>query len=172
MKNHTAAKPIFYTYVDMPIGKMLLVAQGATLTGTYVVGQKGFPTMEPHWQQNDEVACFQSLKQQLSHYFNGTLTQFSVDYALEGTPLQKETWQQLSALSYGQPISYKALAQRTSFPHAVRAVATAVGANPLLIILPCHRVLRSNGQLGGYAAGLSVKKQLLNLEQGSKYQLA
>jgi methylated-DNA-[protein]-cysteine S-methyltransferase len=162
---YTDVKPIFYTYTNTPVGKMLLVAKEEKLIGTYLVAQQRLPTIEKHWEYRDHVACFESLKQQLSEYFEGRRTQFSVSYSLDCTPLQKATWEQLHSIPYGEQISYQALAQLASFPHAIRAVATAVGCNPLLILLPCHRVVRSNGKLGGFAAGTSVKQQLLDLEK-------
>lgn len=165
MKEYIDVKPIFYTYANTPVGKMLLVAKEEKLIGTYLVAQQCFPTIEKHWGYRDRITCFESLKQQLVEYFKGERTQFSVAYTLAGTPLQKETWEQLNDIPYGEKISYQALAQLTSFPHAIRAVATAVGCNPLLILLPCHRVVRSNGKLGGFSAGTSVKQQLLDLEK-------
>lgn len=144
---------------------MLLVAKEGKLIGTYLVAQKRLPAIEKHWECREQVACFRSLKQQLADYFNGSNAQFSVNYALEGTPLQEEIWEQLNNIPYGEQIAYKELAQLTSFPHAIRAVATAVGGNPLLILLPCHRVVQSNGKLGGFSAGTSVKQQLLALEK-------
>jgi methylated-DNA-[protein]-cysteine S-methyltransferase len=165
MQEYINVKPIFYTYTHTPVGRMLLAAKEERLIGTYLIAQQRLPTIEKHWEYSDHIACFESLKQQLLEYFEGGRTQFSVAYTLEGTSLQKETWRQLNNIPYGEQISYQALAQLASFPHAIRAVATAVGYNPLLILLPCHRVVRSNGTLGGFAAGTSVKQQLLDLEK-------
>jgi methylated-DNA-[protein]-cysteine S-methyltransferase len=165
MQAYIDVKPIVYTYTNTRVGRMLLVAKEEKLIGTYLVAQQRLPTIEKYWEYRDDIACFESLKHQLIEYFKGRHTQFSVAYTLEGTPLQKETWEQLNNIPYGGAISYQALARLTSFPHAIRAVATAVGCNPLLILLPCHRVVRSNGKLGGFAAGISVKQQLLDLEK-------
>jgi methylated-DNA-[protein]-cysteine S-methyltransferase len=168
MQEYIDVAPIFYTYTHTPVGRMLLVAKEEKLIGTYLVAQQHFPTIENHWEYSDHMACLESLKQQLLEYFEGRRTQFSVTYILEGTPLQKETWKQLNNIPYGEQISYQGLAQLTSFPHAIRAVATAVGYNPLLILLPCHRVVRGNGTLGGFAAGTSVKQQLLDMEKNMR----
>jgi methylated-DNA-[protein]-cysteine S-methyltransferase len=165
MQAYTNVKPVFYTYTDTPVGRMLLMAKAEKLMGIYLVAQQRLPTIERHWKYRDHIACFESLKQQLLEYFKGVRTQFRVAYALEGTPLQKATWEQLRNIPYGEQISYQALAQLASFPHAIRAVATAVGRNPLLILLPCHRVVRHNGKLGGFAAGTPIKQQLLDLEK-------
>lgn len=165
MQEYIDVAPIFYTYTPTPIGRMLLVAKEGQLIGTYLVAQQRLPTIEKYWEYRDHIACFESLKQQLIEYFEGRRTQFSVSYSLDGTPLQKATWEQLNNIPYGEQISYQALAQLASFPHAIRAVATAVGYNPLLILLPCHRVVRSDGTLGGFAAGTPIKQQLLDLER-------
>ncbi len=167
MQAYIEVKSIFYTYTNTPVGRMLLVAKEEKLIGTYLVAQQRLPTIEKHWEYRDHIVCFESTKQQLIEYFKGKRTQFSVAYTLEGTPLQKETWERLNNIPYGGAISYQALAQLTSSPHATRAVATAVGCNPLLILLPCHRVVRINGKLGGFAAGTPVKQQLLDLEKNT-----
>jgi len=85
---------------------------------------------------------------------------------LEGTYLQKEVWKQLTKITYGKTISYSDLASKTSNPTAVRAVASAVGKNPIGIVVPCHRVISKDGSLGGYAWGLKMKAKLLDIEVG------
>jgi methylated-DNA-[protein]-cysteine S-methyltransferase len=165
MQAYTNVKPVFYTYTDTPVGRMLLMAKAEKLMGIYLVAQQRLLTIERHWKYRDHIACFESLKQQLLEYFKGVRTRFRVAYTVEGTPFQKATWEQLRNIPHGEQISYQALAQLASFPHAVRAVATAVGCNPLLILWPCHRVVRRNGKLGGFAAGTPIKQQLLDLEK-------
>lgn len=165
MQAYVDVRPVYYTYTYTPVGTMLLVAKAEKLIGIYFVTQQRLPAIALHWKCREQISCFRSFKQQLKAYFNGISTPFSVNYALEGTPLQRETWEQLKKIPYGEQITYKELAQLTSSPRAVRAVATAIGHNPLPILLPCHRVMRSDGKLGGFAAGLPVKQQLLNLEK-------
>ena len=106
-----------------------------------------------------------SLKNQLSRYFKGKQKNFSCKINfLSGTELQKKVWAQLQKISYGKTISYSHLALKTSYQKAIRAVATAVGKNPIGIIVPCHRVIAKDGRLGGYAWGNKMKAKLLDIE--------
>ena len=106
-----------------------------------------------------------SLKFQLEKYLNGKHKKFSCKIIfLTGTDLQKQVWTQLLKLSYGKTISYSQLALRTPYQKAIRAVASAVGKNPIGIIVPCHRVIAKDGSLGGYAWGVKMKAKLLDME--------
>jgi methylated-DNA-[protein]-cysteine S-methyltransferase len=102
--------------------------------------------------------------QPLTAYFNGEPVAFSFPFDFIGTPFQQTVWQALTEVPYGTTVSYSELAARVHRPTAVRAVANAVGRNPMMIIVPCHRVLGKNGRLTGYRGGLAVKRQLLQLE--------
>ena len=101
---------------------------------------------------------------QLSRYFNGRLAKFNVPLDLMGTPFQIRVWKELSRIPYGATITYKNLAKRVIAPKAFQAVGRANGANPVPIIVPCHRVLGSNGALVGYSCGIKTKEFLLRLE--------
>ena len=106
-----------------------------------------------------------SLKKQLSKYLKGKQKIFSCKINfLSGTVLQKQVWTQLQKISYGKSISYSHLALKISYQKAIRAVATAVGKNPIGIIIPCHRVIAKDGRLGGYAWGIKMKAKLLDIE--------
>ena len=108
-----------------------------------------------------------SLKNQLSRYFRGKQKNFSCNINfLCGTDLQKQVWAQLQKISYGKTISYSDLALNTFYKKAIRAVATAVGKNPIGIVIPCHRVIAKDGRLGGYAWGIKMKAKLLDIEVG------
>lgn len=102
--------------------------------------------------------------QQLDEYFGGTRRSFEVRVRFVGTPFQQQVWSMLCEIPYGSTVSYRTLAERIGRGSAVRAVANAIGANPLSIIVPCHRVIGSNGTLTGYAGGLEAKRYLLGLE--------
>lgn len=102
---------------------------------------------------------------QLTAYFNGELTEFDVPIHVKGTPFQLSVWEALKELPYGATTTYSAIAQRVGNPKAVRAVGTAIGANPILAIIPCHRVIGKNGKLTGFRSGLAMKEFLLQLEQ-------
>ena len=106
-----------------------------------------------------------SLKNQLFRYFKGEQKKFSCKINfLSGTDLQKQVWTQLLKIYYGKTITYSQLALKTPYQKAIRAVATAVGKNPIGIIVPCHRVIAKDGSLGGYAWGIKMKSKLLDIE--------
>ena len=102
---------------------------------------------------------------QLDEYFHGKRTTFSLPFKLTGTPFQLAVWKELQNIPYGQTTSYKEIAQKINKPKAYRAVGMANNKNPLPIIIPCHRVIGSNGKLIGYAGGLKLKNYLLELEK-------
>lgn len=101
---------------------------------------------------------------QLDEYFAGKRREFSIPFAFAGTPFQRRVWTELMKIPYGSTISYACLAHRIGEPKAVRAVASANAANPMSILVPCHRVIGSNHKLTGYAGGLEAKQLLLDLE--------
>ncbi|MFM1877149.1 MAG: hypothetical protein RLZZ241_15 [Bacteroidota bacterium] len=112
----------------------------------------------------------QAAAQQLTEYFEGKRTAFDLQIAPRGTAFQRQVWQSLLKISYGTTWSYRELAAQVGDPAAVRAVAAANGKNPLWIIVPCHRVIGSDGSLTGYAGGLFRKQWLLNLESATPQQ--
>ncbi len=109
--------------------------------------------------------------EQLKEYFNGERKNFNIPLDLRGTDFQKKVWKELLKIPYGETISYKILSERVHNPGAVRAVGSANGANPIPIIVPCHRVINSNGKLGGYSGGLNIKEKLLELEGSLSLEL-
>lgn len=113
---------------------------------------------------NDLTPFLQDVCTQLDAYFEKRLFSFDVSYSLQGTEFQKEVWQALSEIPYGQSVSYQDIAQKINRPQAMRAVGQAVHFNPIPIIVPCHRVIPKNGGVGGYAGGVELKKFLLKLE--------
>ncbi len=106
-----------------------------------------------------------SIEKELSQYFDGTLREFKTPLCLLGSPFQKQVWEELKKIPSGQTRSYLELAASIGKPSAVRAVAQANGANQLSIIIPCHRVINTNGELGGYGGGLTRKKWLIEHER-------
>lgn len=103
---------------------------------------------------------------QLDEYFSGIRREFDIPLAVRGSEFRRSVWRALSAIGYGATISYGELARRVGRPDAVRAVAAAVGANPLSIFIPCHRVIASDGSIGGYAGSVHAKRMLLDIEAG------
>lgn len=109
------------------------------------------------------------IQSQLNEYFFQGRPDFNLPMILSGTNFQKEIWDSLQRIPYGLTSTYQKIANEVAAPKAFRAVGTAVGANPIMIIVPCHRVVRLNGQLGGYAGGLTRKMELLKLEKGTEF---
>ncbi|CAM4498008.1 MAG: methylated-DNA--[protein]-cysteine S-methyltransferase [Paenibacillus macerans] len=107
---------------------------------------------------------------ELTEYFHGRRQHFTVPFDLQGTPFQLAVWEALCAIPFGQTRSYSDIAQQIRKPSAVRAVGAAIGANPLLVTVPCHRVLGKNGALTGYRGGLEMKTRLLALEKQTFYK--
>jgi methylated-DNA-[protein]-cysteine S-methyltransferase len=151
-----------YTAVPSPVGSLTLVAQEGALVGLYMA-------QHLHWagvgNASRDDAAFAATRAQLEEYFAGDRTSFDLPVRLAGTPFQHEVWQALRAIPYGATISYGELAQRIGRPAAVRAVGLANGKNPVSIVVPCHRVIGSDGSLTGYGGGLERKRYLLELEQ-------
>jgi methylated-DNA-[protein]-cysteine S-methyltransferase len=153
---------VTYTDLESAIGPLLLAANETGLcTLAFAAGRH--PVLpDPDWGRDE--APFVEVMRQLRAYFGGELTEFDVPLALQGTPFQLRVWQALCAIPYGATISYGELAKQIGQPKAVRAVGLANGANPIAIIVPCHRVIGSNGKLTGYGGGLPLKERLLALE--------
>jgi len=118
--------------------------------------------IEKSWRR--DPACFSTLKHQLDAYLAGEIQSFDIALAPEGTPFQMQVWSALKEIPYGSVVSYRWIANRIGNPGAVRAVGAANGRNPISIIIPCHRVIGSDGSLTGYGGGLEVKRRLLSLE--------
>ncbi|MDD2055995.1 methylated-DNA--[protein]-cysteine S-methyltransferase [Pseudomonas sp. GD03860] len=152
---------MYYRYLPSPLGPLLLAGDehGLHLVHMDAAQPWELPTQwQPAGSQLDEVA------RQLDEYFAGTREQFQLKLAPQGTAFQREVWAALQRIPYGTTCSYGDLAQQINRPRAVRAVGTANGANPISIIVPCHRVIGSNGTLTGYAGGVERKQLLLELE--------
>ena len=150
-----------YRYLPSPLGPLLLAGDEAGLHLVHMDAAQLWElpgTWTPANNQLDEVA------RQLDEYFAGKREQFDIALAAPGTPFQREVWHALQRIPYGTTCSYSDLAQHIGRPRAVRAVGTANGANPISIIVPCHRVIGSNGTLTGYAGGVERKQMLLELE--------
>ena len=116
----------------------------------------------------DAVAILDETERELAEYFFGSRKSFDVPLLLVGTDFQKSVWQALREIPYGEIISYKDVSKAIGNPQAIRAVSQAIGSNPLSILIPCHRVVGSNGALTGYAGGIEAKRWLLELEKNNK----
>lgn len=155
-----------YTTIDSPIGPLLLAGDAQALRLLWFVGGRQVVTPEPSWIEMR--APFREAIDQLSAYFAGRLRAFDLPLEPAGTPFQQRVWKALLDIPYGETESYGALARRIGDVKAVRAVGLANGANPISIVIPCHRVIGANGSLVGYGGGLPNKRALLDLERGQQ----
>ncbi len=151
----------FFTTFESPIGPLLLMSDGQSLTGLHTDSDKHRPAMRPEWIEDAAAAPFSEMKAQLRAYFAGRLTEFDLPLAPQGTEFQLCVWQELRGIPYGETISYAELARRIGKPNASRAVGMANSRNPISIIVPCHRVIGADNSLTGYAGGLERKRMLL-----------
>jgi methylated-DNA-[protein]-cysteine S-methyltransferase len=156
-----------YAECSSPQGNLYLAATERGLAGMWFTDQRHLPDISS-WQRREDASQLHTLKetkQQLDAYFAGKLQQFDLPLDLNaGTPFQQTVWQALLKIPYGKTTSYGALSSSIGKPLAVRAVGTAIGRNPIGIIVPCHRVLGADGSLTGYAGGLHRKEAFLALE--------
>ncbi len=153
---------MLYTYLDSPIGKLVLAGDEAGLQ-RIALPREGGQAILPEWRQAGEA--FAEARRQLTAYFAGELTVFDLPLVPQVTPFQARVLEVLREVPYGETVSYGELAQRIGNPNASRAVGMANGRNPLAIVIPCHRVIGANGALTGYGGGLAIKRYLLALEQ-------
>ncbi len=148
--------------IDTPLGPMLATADGSNITGLYFHGQQYFPAGD--FDAATPSGVLADLRDQLREYFDGALRQFDLPLAPQGTPFQQSVWQQLLKIPYGETRSYGDLARALDNLGAIRAVGAANGRNPIGIVIPCHRVIGSDGTLTGYAGGIERKQRLLAIE--------
>ena len=157
-------------YYSSPLGRMILASDGEKLTGLWLDGQKRFVSSSKESPIRKPLPIFEETIRWLDIYFNGGIPDFIPPLSLLGTPFQKEVWEILLTIPYGKTMTYgeiaKMLADRRGLPRmSAQAVGGAIGRNPISIIVPCHRVLGSNGELTGYDGGIDKKAWLLELER-------
>lgn len=150
--------------IDTRLGAMLAADREDGLAGLWFLDQRHFPPGATNWRR-ERTPAIRDAEEQLNDYLAGQRHNFDLRLAPLGTPFQQAVWRSLQAIPFGQRQSYGEIAASLGKPGAGRAVGAAVGRNPWSIIVPCHRVVSSQGQMTGYAGGLERKKQLLALEQ-------
>ena len=159
-----------YTTMESPVGELRLAGQdspgsrtsrgGVALTSVSMAGQRGAPAVRDDWRR--DPAAFAEVVRQLTAYFAGELTVFTLKLAPRGTAFQQRVWRALDSVRYGTTITYGQLASQLGVPRdRIQALGAAIGANPLLIVRPCHRVIGSDSTMRGYAGGVERKHQLL-----------
>ncbi|ABO46648.1 methylated-DNA--[protein]-cysteine S-methyltransferase [Francisella tularensis] len=169
--NKKSYKTVFYAQeIQTPIGNLIAVADDDYLYACFFISDSNIYSIEKLLKIYNAKISFNAdnitnqTKDQLNKYFKRELKSFSVPLRLTGTDFQKQVWRELIKIPYGETISYRKEATNIGKPTAFRAVANANGKNLLPIIIPCHRVINTNGKLGGYTGGLYKKEFLLNLE--------
>lgn len=158
----------YYTRIESPIEPLLLASDGESLTSLAMVFQRHGPFFSETWKRDDNVKPFAAARRQMAAYFAGELTEFDLPLNMIGTDFQKIVWRELQNIPFGVTISYGQLAERVGNPNSSRAVGAANGRNPISIIVPCHRVIGSNGKLTGYGGGMERKEWLLAHESKRK----
>jgi methylated-DNA-[protein]-cysteine S-methyltransferase len=158
---------MYYTYYKSPLGEIFLTANDQGLKSlTFIEGKKALKFPDDY-QENSEK--FTKVCQQLTEYFAGSRESFDLPLAATGTPFQQKVWRALCEIKKGDTKTYLWLAKQINNEKAVRAVGSANGANPIALIVPCHRVIGTNGKLTGYAGGLALKAKLL-MHEGALFK--
>lgn len=161
----------YTAHYDSPIGGITLGSDGKALVGLWFDEQKYFAdVLDPMHEECPDLPVFVEARRWLDIYFSSKTPDFTPPLALRGSNFRKQVWQQLLVIPYGQTITYVQLARRIGCRSA-QAVGGAVGHNPLILIVPCHRVVGTNGSLTGYAGGISKKVRLLQIEGAMKPDL-
>jgi methylated-DNA-[protein]-cysteine S-methyltransferase len=153
---------MLYSYLDSPLGALLVARDDVGLTALYLSTGRHQFVVPTGWDRDDDA--FDDARTQLDEYFAGQRTEFDLPLHLLGTPFQQRVWAALREIPYGQTASYGQTAAAIGAPTASRAVGLANGQNPVSIVVPCHRVIGANGSLTGYGGGLDAKRWLLSHE--------
>lgn len=157
-----------HTTMESPLGQLTLTARGEFLTGIFYEGHWHMPPQEYFGVPTGvEDPVFAQARVELEEYLGGSRTDFDIPYDAGGNAFQQRVWDRLKHIPFGETVTYGELAAELGDPHLAQAVGSAVGRNPISIIIPCHRVVGRNGQLTGYAGGLRNKRYLLDLEEPS-----
>lgn len=157
-----------YARFDTALGPMYATARDGRLTGLYFEGGRHAPAIAPDWEACPDDAVLRDCARQVREYFAGTRRAFSLPIACAGTAFQSQVWDAIASIPYGETVTYAALAKRLGRAQASRAVGAATGRNPLSIVVPCHRVVGSDGGVTGYAGGVERKARMLALEGAAR----
>ena len=158
-------KKLYLGYYSSPYGNILLASTKDYLTGLWFEGEKYYPKGFEQETEIKDTSLLVRTKQWLDIYFSGVNPDFTIPIKLNGTDFQKKVWKVLMDIPYGKTITYGEVARLIKNNKAQQAVGGAVGKNPISIIVPCHRVIATDGSLTGFSGGLDLKQKLLNLEQ-------
>ena len=153
-----------YARIVTPLGTLFATAVGGALTGLYYEGGRHAPEISRAWVEDCTAAPLAECARQVAEYLEGKRRAFDLPLAPEGSEFQRRVWIEIARIPYGETLSYAQLARCAGAPGAARAAGAATGRNPLSIIVPCHRVVGTDGSLTGYAGGIERKTQLLEIE--------
>ena len=151
-----------------PLGPMLVIASDEGLLGIHFEGERHEPVLHDAWLHDPDDPLLLRAQTELDEYFAGSRRDFDLPLAAVGTAFQRDVWRAIAGVPFGATISYRELALRAGRPQSVRAAGAATGRNPWTIVVPCHRIVGTDGSLTGYAAGLGRKRELLALEAGQR----
>ena len=149
---------------ETPLGTVLATAAGGFITSVNFIDAKYTKPIDPEWTQDPDSPALKECAAQLGDYFGGKRRSFDLPLAPEGTPFQKRVWQEIARVPFGATLTYSELAARAGAAGSARAAGAATGRNPIAVIVPCHRIVGSDGSLTGYAGGLERKTKLLEIE--------
>jgi methylated-DNA-[protein]-cysteine S-methyltransferase len=149
---------------ESPLGPVLATANEHGITGIYFVGQRYEIDIQRDWREEGDDPVLTECARQLGEYFEGKRREFDLPLAAAGSDFQKSVWREIARIPFGETISYAELARRAGAAGSARAAGAATGHNPLSVVVPCHRVVGSDGSLTGYAGGLERKTRLLEIE--------
>lgn len=154
---------MYFTVLDSPVGQLTIVGDEHLLAAVYMDGQRYRLALDPAWKRDPDR--LEEGVRQLGEYFAGTRTRFELEVApFTGTDFQLRVWRQLREIPFGETRSYRDIAAAIGRPTATRAVGMANGRNPVSVVVPCHRVVGSDGSLTGYGGGIERKRWLLDFE--------
>lgn len=166
----------YFTSIDWPLGRLMLISDGEALTGIWFHEGRHAIAAEPDWQEHAMATPFRDVQRQLQEYWEGRRQTFDLPLRPRGTAFQQRVWDQIALVPFGATITYRELATRAGSPDGSRAAGLATGRNPISIVIPCHRIIGTNGSLTGFGGGLDRKRALLGFEsavaQGTKTRLA
>ena len=154
----------FYTVMDTPVGDIVLIADNKNLCSIYWPNQEPDKKKFHNLERKAHSKVLRTVVKQLYQYFEGKRVVFDLPIKMVGTTFQRKVWDALTSIKFGETASYRDIAKKVGNPKAARAVGAAIGKNPISIIIPCHRVIGSNGKLTGFAGGVVAKEFLLDLE--------
>jgi len=153
-----------YARFESPLGPVIAIADDDGIRHVDFVGAKYERPIAPDWVEDPDAPALAACAAQLAEYFAGERTEFELPLAPRGSDFQQRVWREIARVPYGETISYAELAKRAGAPGQARAAGAATGRNPVGVVIPCHRIVGSDGSLTGYAGGVERKRGLLEIE--------